>query len=236
MKNRIFSSVGDGRYSDLISEQIKKAILKGDFRPGDKLPSEKEMIEQFGVSRVPLREALRILEHAGFITIKQGVSGGAFISDLDFKSVFEGLDSLFILSKIDFREIYETRLLLEPAVARLASQRATDNDLIKLREIDGQRKKVMKSANKDSFMVHIDFHQYLAKITQNYMLQILLDSFSSLISKHIDRLPLTKEKLKKASWFHEKILNAMEQKRHEEVYQIMEEHLKYNMEAFSLYF
>ena len=232
MKKRIFLSVSEGRYSDLISEQIKKAILKGDFQSGDKLPSEKEMMEQFGVSRVPLREALRILESAGFITIKQGVSGGAFISDLDFKPVFESLDSMFILSKIDLREIYETRLLLEPAVAQLASQRATDNNLIKIREINGQTEKIDKDNRKESLMAHIEFHQYLAKITQNYMLQILLDSFSSLISKHIDRLLLTKEKLKKAHWFHEKIIKAMEQKRHEEVYTIMEEHLKYNLKQF----
>jgi len=232
MKNKFFSNVSEGRYSDLISEQIKKAILRGHFQPGDKLPSEKEMMEQFGVSRVPLREGLRILEHGGFITIKQGVSGGAFISNLSFKPIFESLDALLILSKINIREIYETRLLLEPAIAKLASQKANDHDLIKLREINGETKKIIKGKSKESFMAHIDFHQYLAKITQNNMLQILLDSFSGLITKHINGISLTKEKLKKARWYHGKIINAIEKNNHDEVYQIMEEHLRYNLKNF----
>lgn len=234
MTNQLFSCVKGGKYSDLISEQIKKAIFNGVFQPGDKLPSEKEMIAQFGVSRVPLREALRVLEYAGFIIKKQGVNGGAFISDLGFKPVFEALDSLFILSKTNLREVYETRSLLEPAIARLASQMADDDDLTRLRKIDGQTKKTLNDSDKHSFMAHIEFHQYLAKITQNYMFQILVNSCTSLITKHMEQIPLTGRRMKKISWFHGQIIKAMELKKHDEVYKLMEEHLRYNIKEFCL--
>ena len=72
-----FRPIKQSRISREVTEQLKHAILLGHFRTGDKLPPERELAEQFQVSRVAVRESLRVLESAGFLTTRQGVTGGA---------------------------------------------------------------------------------------------------------------------------------------------------------------
>ena len=113
------------RVSEGISEQIKQSILLGQFKPDDKLPSERELAEQFQVSRVAIREALRILELSGFITTRQGITGGAFVTDLSFDHLIGAFLDLFKAGKISIPDMNHVRILVEPEVARLAAQRIT---------------------------------------------------------------------------------------------------------------
>jgi len=89
-QNRIFQ--------DMV-EQIQEAILQGTLNPGDKLPPERELKEVFEASRGTLREALRILEQKGLITIKTGVAGGAVVNALTTDQVSESLDLLIRYQK-----------------------------------------------------------------------------------------------------------------------------------------
>ncbi|RLC00302.1 MAG: FadR family transcriptional regulator, partial [Deltaproteobacteria bacterium] len=75
----MFKTAKFSRISENIVQQIRQAILKGELRPGDRLPSEKDLAENFGVSKASLREAFRALEALGLLEVRQGVSGGAFI-------------------------------------------------------------------------------------------------------------------------------------------------------------
>lgn len=113
------------RVSEGISEQIKQSILLGQFKPDDKLPSERELAEQFQVSRVAVREALRILELSGFIVTRQGITGGAFVTDLSFDHLIEAFLDLFKAGKISIPDMNHVRILVEPEVARLAALRVT---------------------------------------------------------------------------------------------------------------
>ena len=79
-----FKPVKQHRISDAVFQQLKKGILSNDFKAGDKLPGERDLSEQFQVSRVAVREAVRSLENAGFVTIRQGSNGGAYVTDLTF--------------------------------------------------------------------------------------------------------------------------------------------------------
>jgi len=80
-----FRPIRQLRVSGEVTEQLKQSILLGNFKTGDRLPSERDLAEQFQVSRVAVREALRALENSGFITTRQGVTGGAFVTDLTFE-------------------------------------------------------------------------------------------------------------------------------------------------------
>ncbi len=71
------------KVSDGIIEQIRNSILKGELKPGDKLASEKELVDQFKVSKSSMREALRALEVLGLIDVKKGINGGTFVSKVD---------------------------------------------------------------------------------------------------------------------------------------------------------
>ena len=79
----MFISVKSDKVSQHIIDQIRNAIFDGRLKPGDKLPSERELIENFKVGKATLREALRSLEVLGFLEIRKGVSGGAFVTEVD---------------------------------------------------------------------------------------------------------------------------------------------------------
>ncbi|MDD3847554.1 MAG: FadR/GntR family transcriptional regulator [Syntrophorhabdaceae bacterium] len=130
----IFTPIRPLRVSNEVTEQLKQSILLGHFKPGDKLPSERELAEEFQVSRVAIREALRALENAGFVITRQGTTGGAFVTDLSFEQLANSFLDLFLCEKLSIPELYHVRRLIEPEVARLAALRVNDEYARRLRE------------------------------------------------------------------------------------------------------
>jgi len=129
-----FKPIKQPRVSDEVFFQLKEAILENDFKSGDKLPPERELAEQFQVSRVAVREAVRALENAGFVTIRQGAAGGAFVTDLTFEQLAGACLDLFLANKISIHQLHQVRLLIEPEVARLAALNADEDFKRRLRE------------------------------------------------------------------------------------------------------
>ena len=123
--SRQFKPIRQLRIAEEVAEELKESILHGDFKCGDKLPSERELAEQFQVSRVAIREALRALANSGFVVIRQGATGGTFVTDLTFDYLVSAFLDLFLADKISIPEVYQARLLVEPEIARLAAQRMT---------------------------------------------------------------------------------------------------------------
>jgi GntR family transcriptional regulator, transcriptional repressor for pyruvate dehydrogenase complex len=116
-----FKPIRQFRVSEEVTEQLKQSILLGGFKAGDKLPSERDLAEQFQVSRVAIREALRKLENSGFIMTRQGATGGAYVTDLNFEYLANAFLDLFLADKISIPELHRVRLLIEPEIARLAA-------------------------------------------------------------------------------------------------------------------
>jgi DNA-binding FadR family transcriptional regulator len=116
-----FKPVKQARISVEVLGQLKKAILRGEYQPGVKLPSERELCDQFQVSRVVVREAIRALEMTGFVRLKQGPSGGAFVQELTLDHLSSAFMDLFLASKLSASELVKVRKHLEPEVARLAA-------------------------------------------------------------------------------------------------------------------
>ena len=119
-----FKPIKQPRISEEVFNQLKEAILSNDFRAGDRLPSERDLAEQFQVSRVAIREAIRALENNGFVSIRQGAAGGAFVTDLTFEQLASACLDLFLANKISIHELHQVRMLIEPEVARLATLNA----------------------------------------------------------------------------------------------------------------
>src|SRR5262245_28121356 len=96
----MFSPVSLGRVSQVIIDQIRELIHSGKLRPGDRLPSERELCARFGVSRVTVREALRVLEAGGLVDIRVGAHGGTFVTTPSHARIGEGLADLLRLSPL----------------------------------------------------------------------------------------------------------------------------------------
>jgi GntR family transcriptional repressor for pyruvate dehydrogenase complex len=129
-----FKPIRQLRISAEVAEQLKQSILSGHFKPGEKLPPERDLAEEFQVSRVAIREALRKLEHAGFIVTRQGATGGAYVTDLTFEYLVNAFLDLFLAEKISIPELHHVRLLIEPEVARLAASNTTPEYAQRLKE------------------------------------------------------------------------------------------------------
>src|ERR1700742_2886057 len=103
----MFSPVSVDRVSQVIVDQVKALIRDGRLQPGDRLPSERELCQRFGVSRVTVREALRVLEATGLIDIRVGAHGGAFVTTPTSQQVGAGLADLLNLSPLTALQVTE---------------------------------------------------------------------------------------------------------------------------------
>jgi GntR family transcriptional repressor for pyruvate dehydrogenase complex len=113
-----FKPIKQIRVSEEVVVQLKGTIMLGHFKPGDRLPSERELAEQFQVSRVAVREALRALENSGFIITRQGATGGAFVTDLTYKHLSKAFLDLFLAEKLSIPEMNQIRLMVEPEIEK----------------------------------------------------------------------------------------------------------------------
>lgn len=129
-----FTQIKKSRLSDTVTEHLKQSILRGEFEPGTKFPSERVLAEQFKVSRLSIREALHRLEILGFVVKRQGAAGGVFAIELTFQSLANGFSDLFLAGKVSVPELRQLRVFLEPEVARLATLTATKEQMRRLEE------------------------------------------------------------------------------------------------------
>lgn len=174
--NRLFTAVSLGRVSQAIVEQIRDLLREGRLRPGDRLPSERDLCQQFGVSRVTVREALRILESSGLITIKVGARGGSFVSTPTSDQIGAGLADLVSLSPLTALEVTEARLVFELGIVPLVCERATKEDIADLRRMTDEHSKRMK-ADEYTMEMSADFHTRVAACTHNSAIEMLVQSF-----------------------------------------------------------
>jgi len=182
-----YTVIKTGRLADDVSTQIKEAIFQDEYKPGEKIPSEQELVTLFGVSRVIIREAIRNLEQAGLVEIKRGPKGGAFVRTLNHNAVSLVVKDLFRLAKGTVKEIMEVRLEIEPIVAGLAAERATRDDLDMLENNLGT---MLQISGRKMAETNINFHRLLARCAHNpiydMIINILLDFSIDLI---LDILP-----------------------------------------------
>jgi len=120
--------------AELIATLYRRQIVRGELRPGDTLPSEQQLMEQFGVSRPTLREAFRILEAEDLISVKRGSRGGARVTQPSLSVAARYVGLLLQVQGTTIADVYEARMVLEPACARLLARRRTKQDLADLNE------------------------------------------------------------------------------------------------------
>ena len=205
----MFKAVGKSeKVSDNIIAQIRDSILSGRLKPGDRLASEKELIAQFGVSKATMREALRVLEVMGLVEIRKGTSGGAFVAEVDMKTTINSIINFIHFKPISVKEITMLRYFIEPAVARIACIKRTDNDMEHLRSITGE----VVSSGPEEVSREIGFHRYLARMTGNTLLILLVDFVDNLLSTMKAGLDLDPEFYQNVRKAHEIILECMIQR------------------------
>jgi DNA-binding FadR family transcriptional regulator len=172
----MFSPVNVDRVSQVIVDQIKLLIRDGRLQPGDRLPSERELCQRFGVSRVTVREALRVLEASGLLAIRVGAHGGAFLTPPSTERLSEGLADLISFSRLTAANVTEARIIVELGTLPLAVERATDDDIAALFAMVDQAERALDAG---TYAVEISaaFHIRVAECTHNPAIAMLVQSF-----------------------------------------------------------
>ena len=172
----MFKAVSLNRVSQAIVEQVKLLLRQGRLKPGDRLPSERELCDRFGVSRVTVREALRVLEAGGLIDIRVGARGGAFVTSPTSQQIGEGLADLLNLSPLTAPEVTEARQVFELGIVPLVAERATDEDIASLREMVRSHKAALERGEY-AMSMSAAFHVRVAACTHNAAIEMLVQSF-----------------------------------------------------------
>lgn len=217
----VFRPLEKKRYSEQVADLIQDKILGDNLEIGTSFPSEKDLAQEFQVSRSVIREALRILEVSGLITIKKGPTGGIFVADVYHKPITNSINNLITSGRVTIDHLFDVRLLIEPHIAMEAALHAKDEDIKRLRDLF------------EDFSRHLDdplhlkknnlkFHLLVAKASGNPVLSLLLESvFELLVKLTLDFLDLSLEKHFFQS--HKEIFHVIEQKNPEETKRLIKE-------------
>src|ERR1700736_5393707 len=137
---RIGTAVRAPKTGELVASHLRRQIVRGELRPGETLPLETELMEQYGVSRPTLREAFRILEAETLISVRRGSRGGARVVAPDVAVAARYVGLLLQTQVTTINDVYEARMISEPPCARLLAMHRTSDDLDNLTAIVDQLK------------------------------------------------------------------------------------------------
>ena len=212
------------KISELILQQIRDAILTGAVKPGDRLPSERELVNRFQVSRISVREALKSLETSGLLTIKPG--SGVFVAEVNSKPISRSLSSMLRIQGASFNELTEARIVFEPSIARLASEKIAPEEFLKI-EQNIEKALANINSNSPAFAPNIEFHSIVAEATHNPVITLTMKTFFDVLKEMapeaiLERIGTTSLR---AVIHHKKILKGLQEKNPEKVYQMMREHI-----------
>jgi DNA-binding FadR family transcriptional regulator len=221
----LFSPVSVGRISEVIVEQIRLLMRQGQLKPGDRLPPERDLCVRFGVSRVTVREALRMLESTGLVEIRVGARGGAFVTAPSSNRLGEGLADLLTLSVISAADVTEVRMILEVGIVPLVCERATDEDLTDLEKICERSEEALGSGEY-SMDMSLEFHARVAQATHNPALVMLAESFRGPILMSLQQARAAAPEMGSlGTKEHERFTEAIRRRDADAASRIMREHL-----------
>jgi GntR family transcriptional regulator, transcriptional repressor for pyruvate dehydrogenase complex len=204
-RSGLFAPISVARASSSIADQIRQAIVTGRLAQGERLPPERELAEQFGVSRVTVRDALRALEAMGLIEVRVG----ALVTVPTGSIVGQTMSDMMMMSAVTPEDIVEARLVVELGTVTLACVRATDEDLRLLNDLT-ERSVSAIAAKRYTREMSWDFHALVAQAAHNGAIEGLTQSFRSSLSMHPIR---TREGARAHALSveeHERILSAIE--------------------------
>jgi GntR family transcriptional regulator, transcriptional repressor for pyruvate dehydrogenase complex len=219
----MFKSIKHTKVSDEIVNQIKSLISDGILKPGDRLPPERELVNQFGVSRPSLREALNSLVAMGFLELK---GKRTYIKSVASESV---QNPLSLLIKADTQKIFdliEVRKAIETWGAFLAAQRATEEDIKRLENIIEDMRKTFEEGRSWEKQ-DADFHLGMAQATHNTIQIHMMSTIYDLLRESMARVFKDRTKVKKLLDQHHRIFSAIKNHSPDKARERTLEHLNY---------
>jgi len=190
--------------ADAVVGKLQQRLSLGEFRPGEKLPSEPELMEQFGVGRSTIREAIRILANAGLVSVRQG--SGTYVEAQ--RGIAEPLSQR--LRRADAGDLDEVRQLLEMKTAERAAQHRSRKDIEKMKALLKKRDEASKAGDKEgSISADIQFHVAVAEASRNEILADLYKTIAEQMTRHFRATHSDTGSFIRSQHLHESLLNSI---------------------------
>jgi GntR family transcriptional regulator, transcriptional repressor for pyruvate dehydrogenase complex len=194
--------------SERVARDLVNHIVDNDLAEGAKLPNEKQLVEVFGVGRTTLREALRLLETRGVITIRPGPGGGPVVRRPRADDLREGLTLILQFDGGSLKDVLEARTALEPMMARLAAERITDEQLAELAA--GVERMRDQSHDHEVFLAENRFfHTRIADIAGSSVLRVFNDTLKSIADGAVVGVEYPARRRLAVATAHEKVVDAL---------------------------
>lgn len=172
-------SIGDQVY-----DQMKEQIMSGSWTFGEKIPSENQLMDIFGVSRGTVRQAIQRLTAVGLMETRRGE--GSFVKQLGLSNYFQGAVPAAFLSEEEMKEVFDFRLLFECGVAEMAAENATDDQIHKLEK--NYQKMLQNLGNFEKYVeIDFDFHCLLGECTYNTLVRQMYKTIADTLIMSIER-------------------------------------------------
>ena len=220
----MYKIVRSSRLYELIVQQVEESIRKGELKAGDQLPPERELADQFGVSRTAVREAVKALREKGLVEAYPG--RGTFITSDTSNTIRLTLDRMIKAGQLEGTlQLVEVREILEPEIAALAAARANDETLREMHEAVG----IMDKARQDPdayLEADLDFHLALAEAAANPIILSLIDSIIGVLREQRMRIFKVEGGPQRGQYHHKRILEAVQNRDASGAREAMRAHLR----------
>lgn len=209
--------------TELVVRRIKELLESGDLKAGSRLPPERELAEMLGISRPSLRTALKALSVMGIIRAKPGA--GTFIAEAIPEIFLEPMQFMALINKTALDEIFEARLIIESALAELAAEKATKEDLQAIEiELEGMYGNMN---NPEAFFEHdLRFHHVIAQASKNHVMSGIMETLVQMLYQMRRKTIARTRGMEEAIEFHRKIYNSIKRHDSKGARKLMSDHLR----------
>lgn len=223
--NALFGPLKNKRTFEGVSDRLKELIFNGTLKPGQQLPSETALARLFQVGRQSIREALRILELSGFITVRSGIKGGAVIEE----TILSKLSMMFLdaikFNRLSLDDFADARRAVELAMFDFVFKNYDSADIKDFRD-NIEKAKLKLSTGVAAYEENIEFHRLLARTSKNYIFKLVEES---ILAIHIDfkskLMGATTNQSMRIVLLHEQIVNALAARKKKEAIKYLNEDL-----------
>lgn len=212
------------KLSEQIADRLEDIILNEELGDNEKLPPEQILAENFNVSKNVVRESLNILKERGLVETRNG--SGNYVTRPKADNLSDVIERMIVLDNIDYRQIYDTRIILETSASRRAASRITSKEIAKLERLQKrlQDKNLPVQKRRE---IDLDFHIVIAKASGNNLLVVLIQAMKNIflgsmfLKKDIEEWDSIDESIQ----FHHRILEALSEHDEEKAEAAMYDHL-----------
>ena len=168
-----------------VAEAIKSWVMENGWKPGERLPSESEMISRFGMAKGTIREAIRILEAQGLVKSRTGPGGGVFVHQVSEERATALLGNYFYFQHLTIDDIYQIRQVLEPELAATLAGRLSEAQLAALEDVMTRYAEPARTLEeeREQHVASLRFHAMLAEMSGNPLLRFLIRFTANMLAE-----------------------------------------------------